>query len=122
MSLSDRPFARGSTPGSGIAFLMAHGCGNAHNRMLLTTTGQAGRETLPADPLLERCRQFQHRARFDGLPGATKEAIYARMWEILSGKDQNPKYRKLTPELRADIVSILVDTRSGLPPYFQPLP
>ena len=58
---------------------------------------------------------------FDGLPGAIRDAIYARMWEVLSGKDRDPKYATLTPQSRADIVGILLDTKPGLPPYFQPL-
>jgi hypothetical protein len=58
---------------------------------------------------------------FDGLPGPTKDAIYARMWEVLSGTDQDRKYAKLTPQLRADIVGILRETKLGLPPYFNSL-
>ena len=67
------------------------------------------------------CSYMIYSTAFDGLPTVTKDAIYARMWEVLSGKDQDRKYAKLTPQLRADIVSILVDTRPGLPKYFQPL-
>jgi len=65
------------------------------------------------------CSYMIYSPAFDGLPGATKDAIYARMWEILSGKDHDRRYAKLTPTLRAEIVSILIDTKPGLPPYFQ---
>jgi hypothetical protein len=68
------------------------------------------------------CSYMLYSPAFDGLPGATKDAIYARMWEILSGQDHDRKYAKLTPQLRADIVGILLDTKPGLPQYFHPLP
>jgi hypothetical protein len=58
---------------------------------------------------------------FDGLPQATRDAIYARMWDVLSGKDQDRKYGRLTRQLRADIVDILLDTKPGLPQYFKSL-
>ena len=68
------------------------------------------------------CSYMIYSPAFDGLPAATRDAIYARMWEVLSGKDQARKYSKLTPQLRADIVGILLDTKPGLPSYFHELP
>ena len=65
------------------------------------------------------CSYMIYSPAFDGLPVATKDAVYARMWDILSGKDQGHKYAKLTPQLRADIAGILRDTKPGLPSYFQ---
>ena len=65
------------------------------------------------------CSYMIYSPAFDGLPGATKEAIYARMWEVLSGKDRDRRYAKLTPQLRSDIVSILLDTKPGVPEYFR---
>jgi hypothetical protein len=67
------------------------------------------------------CSYMIYSPAFDGLPAATKEAVYARMWAVLSGKDTSRKYAKLTPALRADIVGILLDTKPGLPAYFKPL-
>ena len=64
------------------------------------------------------CSYMIYSPAFDGLPGATKDAIYARMWEVLSGQDHDRKYAKLTPAIRADIVDILRDTKPGLPPSF----
>jgi hypothetical protein len=68
------------------------------------------------------CSYLIYSPAFDGLPGATKDAIYARMWQVLSGQDRDRRYAKLAPQLRADIVSILLDTKPGLPTYFHPLP
>jgi hypothetical protein len=67
------------------------------------------------------CSYMIYSPAFDGLPAATRNAIYARMWEVLSGTDRDRKYAKLTPQLRADIVGILLDTKSGLPDYFHEL-
>ena len=69
----------------------------------------------PAAPLSLHCYMIYSPA-FDGLPQATRDAIYARMWDVLSGKDQARKYARLTPQLRADIVDILLDTESRLCP------
>jgi hypothetical protein len=67
------------------------------------------------------CSYMIYSPAFEGLPAATKDAIYARMWSVLSGQDRGRKYAKLTAQLRADIVSILLETKSGLPGYFHRL-
>lgn len=56
---------------------------------------------------------------FDRLPDQAKAAIYARMWEILSGKDRSAKYGRLSLTDRAAIVEILRETRKSLPDYFR---
>ena len=55
---------------------------------------------------------------FDGLPNEAKDAVYRRLWQILSGQDNAPKYAGLTKRDRQDIVAILRDTRTGLPSSF----
>lgn len=67
------------------------------------------------------CSYMIYSPAFDGLPQATRDAIYARMWDVLSGKEQGRKYARLTPQLRADIVDILLETKPGLPEYFHQL-
>jgi len=57
---------------------------------------------------------------FDNLPAAAKNAVYARLWEVLSGRDTQPRYRGLTPQDRQAIVSILRETKRDLPDYFAP--
>jgi hypothetical protein len=66
------------------------------------------------------CSYMIYSPQFDSLPGETKEAIYRRMWTILSGEDKDGKYSRLSITDRRAIVEILRDTRNGLPPYFQP--
>jgi hypothetical protein len=50
-----------------------------------------------------------------------KDKIYARMWAVLSGADKASKYSKLSQQDRAAIVSILLETKPGLPDYFRSL-
>ncbi len=57
---------------------------------------------------------------FDGLPVEAKSAIYARLWQVLSGNDDNVRYGRLSPEDRRAIVEILRETKEGLPDYFEP--
>ena len=56
---------------------------------------------------------------FDALPSTAKEAIYQRMWRILSGGDADPKYVRLSLADRQAIVEILRDTKDDLPVYFE---
>jgi hypothetical protein len=55
---------------------------------------------------------------FDALPPITKDAIYRRMWRILSGKATGGRYGRLSLASRKAVVEILRDTKPGLPDYF----
>ena len=86
----------------------------------------------PRDQLGRSLRQFDLRRRlmryplsymvythaFDGLPVEARNAIYARLWQVLSGIDDDPKYDRLLPEDRQAIIEILRETKTGLPGYF----
>jgi hypothetical protein len=56
---------------------------------------------------------------FDGLPDEARDAIYRRLWTVLSGAVQDSRYAALSPADRAAIVEILVATKDGLPDYFR---
>jgi hypothetical protein len=66
------------------------------------------------------CSYLIYSPAFDALPPLAKDPIYRRMWEVLSGQEQDPRYRAALslPDRRA-IVEILRDTKKDLPPYFQ---
>ena len=64
------------------------------------------------------CSYLIYSPAFDALPSTAKRAIYARMWAILSGAEQDAKYGRLTPADRRAIVEILRDTKRDLPTYF----
>jgi hypothetical protein len=57
---------------------------------------------------------------FDALPAEVKRAVYARMWDILSGRDRAARYARLSADDRLAIVEILRDTKADLPDYFTP--
>jgi hypothetical protein len=60
---------------------------------------------------------------FERLPDASKDAVYRRLWQVLSGTAPGPQYQRLSPDDRRAIVEILKDTKKDLPPYFsQPIP
>lgn len=63
------------------------------------------------------CSCMIYTPAFDGLP---RDAIYARMWQILSGGEKSAKYARLSASDRQKIVEILRDTKKDLPGYFQP--
>jgi len=65
------------------------------------------------------CSYMIYAAPFDALPPKAKEAIYKRMWEILSGTEESARYARLTLADRQAVVEILRETKTGLPAYFQ---
>ena len=66
------------------------------------------------------CSYLIYSPAFDALPPMVKEPIYKRMWAILSGQEQDQRYRAvLSNAERQAIVEILRDTKKDLPSYFQ---
>ena len=59
---------------------------------------------------------------FDGLPAPIRERVYRRLYDVLAGKDINPKQARLSSADRKAIVEILLDTKPGLPAYWTPDP
>lgn len=56
---------------------------------------------------------------FDALPSEAKNAIYERLWLILSGASTDAKYLHLSPADRQAVLEILRETKKQLPDYFQ---
>ncbi|HEY4362283.1 MAG TPA: hypothetical protein VGN17_15010 [Bryobacteraceae bacterium] len=67
------------------------------------------------------CSYMIYSEAFDSLPPEARDAIYHRMWTVLSGSDRAAKYATLTLADRRAIVEILRDTKPGLPDYFRPV-
>ena len=65
------------------------------------------------------CSYMIYAAAFENLPNAAKLAVYRRMWDILSGKEKDPKYVRPSAADRRAIVEILRATKPDLPAYFQ---
>ena len=57
-------------------------------------------------------------APFDALPEAAKAAVYQRLWDVLSGRVSDARYRVLSAEDRTAIIEILRDTKKDLPAYW----
>lgn len=67
------------------------------------------------------CSYMIYTPAFDGMPARAREAVYARLWEVLSGREKQARYRGLPLADRRAIVDILRETKRGLPDYFQPV-
>jgi hypothetical protein len=66
------------------------------------------------------CSYLIYSPAFDALPPVVKDPIYKRLWEVLSGQEQDARYRSaLSVSDRQAILEILRDTKKDLPPYFQ---
>ncbi len=65
------------------------------------------------------CSYLIYAPAFDALPPAAKAPIYARLWQVLSGAERDPRYASaLSATDRKAIVEILRDTKKDLPAYF----
>jgi len=64
------------------------------------------------------CSYMIYSAAFDALPAATRDAVYRRMWAVLSGKERGERYARLTAVDRQAAIEILRETKPGLPKYF----
>jgi hypothetical protein len=65
------------------------------------------------------CSFMIYSEAFDALPSEAKEAIYKRMWQILSGAATGEKYARLSLADRQAVVEILRATKKDLPDYFR---
>jgi hypothetical protein len=84
------------------------------------TKGRSLRD-LALDARLMRypCSYMIYSAAFDALPASAQDAIYRRMWDILSGAETDVRYRTLSGADRRAVVEILRETKPGLPEYFK---
>ena len=65
------------------------------------------------------CSYLIYSDAFVALPMELKGVIYARMFDILSGKDTSADYQRLSAESRRAILEILADTKADLPPAWK---
>jgi hypothetical protein len=56
---------------------------------------------------------------FDAMPDQVKERVYRRLYDVLTGRDQSDKFKKLSAEDRRAVLEILRETKPGLPGYFK---
>jgi len=65
------------------------------------------------------CSYMIYSDAFDGWPAAAREAVYRRMYAVLSGADETTRYSRLSPSDRRAIIDILRETKRDLPAYFR---
>ena len=64
------------------------------------------------------CSYMIYSDAFEALPSEAKSVIYHRMWDVLSGKVNGGKYKRLSQADRAAVIEILRETKKDLPAYF----
>jgi hypothetical protein len=111
--VEEAPIASTMTGTSGFAeAFAARGPGDAKGRSLRQLDLQTRLFRYP-------CSYVIYSPQFERLPGQAKAAVYARLWEVLSGKDTDARYRRLSAPDRRAIVEILRATKPDLPAYFR---
>jgi hypothetical protein len=98
----------------------------------VSTFTQTFPERGPRDKRGRSLRDFDLRARlfkyplsymiysdiFDGLPKAARDRVYRRLYDVLNGRDRDPKFAHLSTQDRAAILEVLLDTKANLPDYW----
>ena len=65
------------------------------------------------------CSYMIYSDAFDQLPAAARDAIYRRLYVILSGTEGTPRYSRLSQADRQAVIDILRETKRDLPAYFR---
>jgi hypothetical protein len=65
------------------------------------------------------CSYMIYSDAFVVLPDSIRNAVYERLWKVLSGSDTSARYAKLAASDRQAIVEILRDTKTDLPSVFR---
>jgi len=61
------------------------------------------------------CSYLIYSEAFDALPEPARDHVYRRLLEVLSGRDQDPAFARLSAPDRQAILEILLATKRGLP-------
>ena len=74
-----------------------------------------------------KCRLFRYPLSymiyseiFDAMPAPARDRVYQRLFDVLSGKDQSPKFAHISDTDRSAILEIVRDTKPGVPDYWSP--
>ncbi len=61
------------------------------------------------------CSYLIYSSAFDAIPEPAKGHLYDRLLQVLTGQDKSPDFAKLSQADREAVLSILLETKSGLP-------
>ncbi len=64
------------------------------------------------------CSYLIYSEAFDGLPSESRDYVWQRLFEVLSGQDQSETFAHLSQDNRQAILEILRATKPNLPDYF----
>jgi len=56
---------------------------------------------------------------FDSMPQWDRDRIYLRLYNVLTGKETGGKFARLAEDDRKNVLDILRETKTNLPPYFK---
>ena len=56
---------------------------------------------------------------FEGMPAIAQERVYQRLYDVLTGRDTDRKFARLSAEDRRAVLEILRDTKPNLPAYWK---
>jgi hypothetical protein len=103
-----------------VPFKGASGFTDAFSRQGPTDDRGRSLRQLDLDHRLQRypCSYMVYSPAFAALPDDVRVAIYARMSEILSGRDASARYERLTATDRQSVIEILRATMHDLPAGF----
>ena len=65
------------------------------------------------------CSYLIYSEAFDGLPVESRDYVWQRLFDILSGEDQSEKFAHLSKDDRKAILEILRATKTNLPDYYK---
>jgi hypothetical protein len=65
------------------------------------------------------CSYMIYTEAFDALPAAARSLVYQRLWDVLSGRETDKIYARLSQNDRRAIIEILRETKKDLPGYFK---
>jgi hypothetical protein len=65
------------------------------------------------------CSYLIYSESFDALPGAVKDYVLRRVYDVLTGKDTGEDFGHLSAADRKAILEILCETKPGLPAYWR---
>jgi len=65
------------------------------------------------------CSYMIYSDAFEGLPASARDAVYLRLYVVLSGAEQTSRYSRLSRPDRRAIIDILRETKRGVPAYFR---
>jgi hypothetical protein len=65
------------------------------------------------------CSYLIYSDAFEQMPRLARDAVYERMWRVLSGQEQAAPYDKFSRDDRRAVVDILLETKPDLPEFFK---